>query len=94
MVGWRQTGGFAYFSWGPGTNERIPGQRGKCTAVFVYSMAGWGSDGKDGAGAFYSHYFYFHRMDAVEADLHLHIPPSQGDFIPEDGCAEMGKESM
>lgn len=36
--------------------------------------------GKMALGRLIHFFFYFHRMDAGEADLHLHIPPSVGDF--------------
>lgn len=96
MMGWRQTGEFAYFSLGPGTNERVPGQRGKMHRGFCVQHGGNGDRmGKMALGRFIHNYFFtsIGWMDAAEADLHLHIPPLLGDFytrgwICRDGQGE------
>lgn len=83
-----------------GWNKRAGSWAARQNALrFLYTAwREWGSDRKDGAGAFYSQYsFYFHGMDGWMPQRLMCIyiyPRCWGIFIPGDGCAEMGKESM
>lgn len=67
----------------PGGLEQTSGFLGSAAmrrGFFCIQHGGMGIGWERWRRGVYSQFFYFHRMDAVEVDLRLHIPPPAGGF--------------